>query len=536
MNRPLLPIQSIAHRLGLADRYLEPIGTYGAKLKLELLTDPDYPQRGKLVLVTATTPTKTGEGKTVVAIGLAQGLDRLGKRALVTSREPSLGPVFGVKGGGVGGGCAQVEPSQKINLHFHGDFHAITCAHNLLAAMLDAQVFHGNDLGLDCAQITWPRTLDMNDRPLRQVTIGLGGKRNGPLRETNFVITAASEIMALVGLADSREDLRHRLAALVVGYTQSGQPVRAADLGATGAMMVLLYEAILPNLVQTTEGTPALIHTGPFANLAHGTSSVLAQAMGLRLADYVINETGFGADLGAEKYVNLVMRSSGLKPAAAVLVTTVQGLQNQGQGVLEQGFSNLAQHIQILRRLGVPLVVAINRFQEDSEPDLARVASYCTAVGLPVSIVEAFAKGGAGAVDLAQKVVAVLEKEDGSVQPLYALEDSLEQKIQTVAQEVYGAAGIMVSERAQMKLQQFTELGFANLPICMAKTPYSISDDPKRLGAPSGWMLRVTDAVLAAGAGFIVVLAGDVLLMPGLPKVSRALSLDVDSMGQITGF
>ncbi|MGD0629463.1 MAG: formate--tetrahydrofolate ligase, partial [Terracidiphilus sp.] len=365
MNSSLLPIVEVARKLALLPNQYEAMGRYGAKLKLDLLTDPAFPVRGKLILVTATTPTVTGEGKTVVSIGLAQGLERLGRKSIVTSREPSLGPVFGLKGGAAGGGLSQVEPSQKINLHFHGDFHAITSAHNLLAAMIDSHLFHGNQLDLDPVQICWPRSLDMNDRALRRIAVGIDSRGDAANRETGFVITAASEIMAILGLCSSRADLRRRLDSIVVGINRSGCPVTAADIGATGAMMVLLNDAILPNLVQTTEGTPALVHTGPFANIAHGTSSVLSQQMALRLADYVVNEAGFASDLGAEKYFDLVMPSSGIRPAVAVLVTTVQSLRAQGEGSLQAGFPNLAHHIATLRSFGVPVVVAINRFPAD---------------------------------------------------------------------------------------------------------------------------------------------------------------------------
>jgi formate--tetrahydrofolate ligase len=379
MNTPLLPIEEIAKKLSLSPSHYESIGKYGAKLNLELLDDAAFPVRGKLILVTATTPTAHGEGKTVVAIGLAQALERIGRKSIVTSREPSLGPVFGLKGGAAGGGLSQVEPSQKINLHFHGDFHAITAAHNLLAALVDSHIFHGNELDLDPEQVTWPRALDVNDRALRRVTVAVSPKdkaaRDGADRETGFVITAASEIMAILGLASSRADLRRRLDSIVVGISRAGRPVTAADLGATGSMMALLNEALLPNLVQTTEGTPAFVHTGPFANIAHGTSSVLSQQMALRLADYVVNEAGFAADLGAEKYFDIVMRSSGIEPAVAVLVTTVQSLRGQGEGSLESGLPNLEHHVGTLRRYGVPVVVAINRFPSDTQGELEVIAT-----------------------------------------------------------------------------------------------------------------------------------------------------------------
>jgi formate--tetrahydrofolate ligase len=536
MTAPLLPIHEVAAKLGLQTDQYESIGTYGAKIKLGLLTNAAFPVRGKLILVTATTPTVSGEGKTVVSIGLAQGLERIGKKSILTSREPSLGPVFGLKGGAAGGGLSQVEPSQKINLHFHGDFHAITSAHNLLAAMIDAHLFHGNALDLDPAQVTWPRTLDMNDRALRHIAVGSGGKRDGAHRKTGFVITAASEIMAILGLASSLADLRHRIDAIVVGVNRSGQPVTAKDLGATGAMMALLSEAIMPNLVQTTEGTPATVHTGPFANIAHGTSSILSQQMALRLADYAVNEAGFASDLGAEKYFDMVMRASGIAPAAAVLVTTVQSLQGQGDGVLEAGFPNLAHHVQNLRAFGVPVVVAINRFPADTEHQLHEVAAECARLGVPCSYVEAFAKGGAGAADLARQVVEAIDAHPNpTIMPAYELEDSLEEKIAKVAKRVYGAAGVALSEMATAKLEQFAAWGFGKLPICIAKTQYSLSDNPKFSGAHEDWTLHVSDVALSAGAGFVVAIAGNMMLMPGLPKLPRALSIDVNDDGEIIG-
>jgi formate--tetrahydrofolate ligase len=536
MSQSLLPIQTIAGKLNLPDAHFEPIGRHGAKLNLGILSDPAFPRRGKLILVTATSPTASGEGKTVTSIGLTQGLEHIGKRAIITSREPSLGPVFGMKGGAAGGGKSQIEPSQKINLHFHGDFHAITSAHNLLAALIDAHIFHGNELDLDAAQITWPRAMDMNDRALRRITIDIGEKKGALTRNTGFVITAASEVMAILALANSLEDLRRRLDAIVIGVTRSGKPVRTADLGATGAMMALLGEALMPNLAQTTEGTPAMVHAGPFANIAHGTSSVVSHNMGLRLADYVVNEAGFAADLGAEKYFDIVMRSSGNAPACAVLVTTVQSLRNQGEGELDRGAPNLVRHIQNLKQFGVPIVVAINRFPTDTDADLQKLADYCQQNGAVSALSEAFTKGGAGAAQLAEKVVEVIAKNPSpNVKPSYPLEDSPEKKIETVATRIYGAAGVNFGDKAKAKLQQFKDWGYANVPICIAKTQYSFSDNPKLLGAPTGWTLNITDASLSAGAGFIVAIAGNMMLMPGLPKVSRAASVDVNEKGEILG-
>jgi formate--tetrahydrofolate ligase len=540
MNKDLLPIEAIVEKLNLPEKYVERLGPYGAKLKLNLLTDAALPVRGKLILVTATTPTVSGEGKTVTSIGLVQGLEKIGKKAIITSREPSLGPVFGMKGGAAGGGRSQVEPAEKINLHFHGDFHAVTSANNLLAALIDSHLFHGNALDLDPHSITWPRALDMNDRALRHIILssstGANAKRDGANRHASFVITAASEIMAILTLADSLEDLRTRLGRIVVGTNRAGKPVRAADLNAVGPMMALLSEAVLPNLVQTTEGTPALVHCGPFANIAHGTSSVLSQQMGLRLADYVISETGFASDLGFEKYMDIVMPSSGIKPAAAVLVTTVQSVRNQGAGDLEAGFANLKKHIAIVRGFNLPAIVAINRFPGDTDEDLQFLERYCEAQSAAFALSEAFTKGGAGATALAEKVVSVIAANPNPApQTTYAPGASALEKITAVAQKVYGAASVEFTPKAEEKLARFTEWGYGNLPVCIAKTQYSLTDDPKQMGAPTGWTLHVADVALSAGAGFLVVISGSMVLMPGLPKVSRALSIDVDPDGEITG-
>jgi formate--tetrahydrofolate ligase len=536
MKKDLLPIEAIVEKLNLPEKYVERLGPYGAKLKLDLLTDPSLPVRGKLILVTATTPTVSGEGKTVTSIGLVQGLEKIGKKAIITSREPSLGPVFGMKGGAAGGGRSQVEPAEKINLHFHGDFHAITSAHNLLAALIDSHLFHGNPLDLDSRAITWPRALDVNDRALRHIIVSSGGKRDGANRHTGFVITAASEIMAILTLADSREDLRKRLGRIVIGQTRAGKPVLAKELDATGPMMALLSEAILPNLVQTTEGTPALVHCGPFANIAHGTSSVLSQQMGLRLADYVVNETGFASDLGFEKYMDIVMPSSGIKPAACVLVTTVQSVRNQGAGDLEAGFANLKKHIAIVRGFNLPAIVGINRFPNDTDEELKFLEKYCEAQGAAFALSEAFTKGGEGATALAKKVVSVIADNPSPVlQTTYTPSVSPLEKITAVAQKVYGAATVELSPKVEEKLARFTQWGYADLPVCIAKTQYSLTDDPEQMGAPTGWTLHITDVVLSAGAGFLVVISGSMMLMPGLPKASRALTIDVDTSGEIIG-
>jgi formate--tetrahydrofolate ligase len=536
MDKMPLPIQAVARKLEIPERYFEQMGPYGAKIRLGLLADPAYTTRGKLILVTATTPTASGEGKTVTAIGLTQGLALLGKKVVITSREPSLGPVFGMKGGATGGGLSKIEPSAKINLHFHGDFHAISSAHNLLAALIDAHLFHGNELNLDPERITWPRTLDMNDRALRRVAVSLDSKKDGGGRKTGFVITAASEIMAIVALATDLKDLRRRLDSILIGVARDGKPVSARHLGATGGMMALLSEAILPNLAQTTDGTPAFVHAGPFGNIAHGTSSIVSQRMALRLADYVVNEAGFAADLGGEKYFDIVMRQSGITPSAAVLVTTVQSIRNQGEGDLERGLPNLGRHIDNLKSFGVPTIAAINRFPNDTEADLKLLEQYCAKHGTTTALSEAFTKGGPGAKELAERVVELMAKNPApAVRPVYSLDEPIIEKIQKVARQIYGAADVTFSDQAIAKLKQFSEWGHAKLPVCIAKTQYSFTDDPKILGAPKGWTLRVTDASLSAGAGFIVVIAGNMMLMPGLPKVSRAASVDVDEAGEIIG-
>ena len=524
----------MARKLEIPDQYLEQIGPHGAKVRLELLADSSLRRRGKLILVTATTPTVSGEGKTVTSIGLAQGLARIGKKAVVTSRQPSLGPVFGIKGGAAGGGLSQIEPSEKINLHFHGDFHAIASAQNLLAALIDAHLFHGNDLNLDPDRISWPRTMDMNDRALRRISIALDSKGDGAGRHSGFVITAASEIMAIVAVATDRKNLRVRLERVVIGTTRDGRPIRGRDLLGTGGMMALLAEAILPNLVQTTDGTPAFVHTGPFGNIAPGTSSILCQEMGLQLADYVVNEVGFGSDLGAEKYFDIIMQQSGITPAAAVLVTTVRSIRNQGEGRVDQGLPNLYKHIEILKGFGVPVIAALNRFPGDADADLKRLADFCLQNGIVSAISEAYTDGGSGAKELAERVVETIGANPlPKVQPVYSLDESLTEKIRRVAQKIYGAADVTVSDLARSKLDQFTQWGCARLPVCVAKTQYSLSDDPKLLGAPTGWTLHVKDVSLSAGAGFVVVITGNMMLMPGLPKVSRAASIDVDDTGRI---
>jgi formate--tetrahydrofolate ligase len=535
---PIRPITDVAAALGLPEDLLEPYGRDTAKIRLETLDRfPD--RRGKLILITAITPTTSGEGKTVNTIGLTQGLVRRGHKAVAALREPSLGPVFGQKGGATGGGKASLHPVDKINLHFNGDFHAIAAAHNLLAALLDAHLHFGNELRLDPREITWPRAMDMSDRALRRIVTGIGGREGGPARETGFVITAASEIMAILALASSRADLRRRLGEIVVGFNTEGRPVIASELKAVGPMMVLLNDALLPNLVQTSEGVPAIVHAGPFANIAHGTSSVLAQRIGLHLADYVVNETGFAADLGAEKFFDLVMPMCGHVPSAAVVIVTLKALRAQGgaaDGPVAAGFPNLDRHLANLKRWGVPPVVALNRFANDAEADLAAVIEHCRAQGVDAVLSEGYLKGGDGMTDLADRVVAAAASSDTSrVAPLYTADQSLESKIETVATRVYGASGVHYKPGAKARLQRFASLGYQRLPVCIAKTQYSFSDDPTRMGAPEDWTLTISDATLSAGAGFVVAIAGSMMLMPGLGKTPQAHRLDVDDEGRVVG-
>ena len=535
---PMQPIADIAQPLGLTDDLLEPYGRSIAKIRLETL-DRFPTRRGKLILVTAITPTTSGEGKTVNTIGLTQGLMKLGHRAVAALREPSLGPVFGMKGGATGGGRASLQPLDRINLHFTGDFHAITSAHNLLAALLDTHLHFGNDLRIDPQEILWPRCMDMNDRALRRIATGLGGRESGPARETGFVITAASEIMAILALSDSRADLRRRLGRIVVGFSYEGRPVTASDLNAVGPMMLLLNEALMPNLVQTTEGAPAIVHCGPFANIAHGTSSVMAQRMGLHLADYVVNETGFAADLGAEKFFDLVMPMCGHVPSAAAVIVTLKALRAQGgspDGPVDLGFPNLARHFDNLRRWGVPAVIALNRFPNDKDEDLDQVLKFCRTLGAEAALSEGYAKGGDGMTALAQKIVAAADGSDpANVKPIYAEGDSLVEKLTAIATKVYGAEKVSLKPAAKSRLEKLESLGYGKLPVCIAKTQYSFTDDPKMLGAPVGWTLTISDVSLSAGAGFVVAIAGSMMLMPGLGKVPQAQKLDVDDQGRAIG-
>jgi formate--tetrahydrofolate ligase len=546
MTPTMLPIKEIADMLGIADEHLNYYGKYTAKLSLDLLKGATAPRRGKLILVTAITPTTHGEGKTVVSIGLSQAIARAGRRSIVTLREPSLGPVFGVKGGATGGGRSRVLPSEQINLHFNGDLHAITSAHNLLAAAIDSHIHHGNEQRIDVDNVWWPRTIDMNDRALRHIVIGLGGKANGVPRESRFVITAASELMAILALASSRQDLRRRVEDIVIGLNLDGKVVRAGDIGAIGGMMVLLNEAIMPNLVQTSENTPAFVHAGPFANIAHGTSSVISQQIALQLADYVVNEAGFGADLGAEKYFDLVMPSSGIKPSCAVLIATARALAHQGSTgeraaagdleALRRGLPHLRKHVENLKKFNVPVVVAINRFPSDTNEELGIIRSFCAEHEIECAATDVFGQGGEGAMELSAKVMAAADAADTQqVRALYGRELALEQKIELIAREIYGADGVYFEAAARKKLVAFAGAGFGHLPVCIAKTQSSLSDNPALRNVPTGWTLTVSDAFLSAGAGYVVIVAGTMLLMPGLPRVSQASRMDVDDEGRIVG-
>ena len=532
------PIADVAARLGLTDDLLEPQGRAVTKIRLETLDR--YPKRrGKLILVTAMTPTTSGEGKTVNTIGLTQGLVKLGHTAIAALREPSLGPIFGLKGGATGGGKASLVPLDRINLHFTGDFHAVTAAHNLLAALLDTHLHFGNELRIDPNEVLWPRCMDMNDRALRRIVTGVGGRESGPARETGFIITAASEIMAILALADGREDLRQRLSRIVVAFSYDGTPVTAADLKAVGPMLVLLNDALLPNLVQTSEGAPAIVHCGPFANIAHGTSSVLAQRIGLHLADFVVNETGFAADLGAEKFFDLVMPMCGHVPSAAAVIVTLKALVAQAGGhgsPIELGFPNLARHLENLRHWGVPAVVALNRFPGDTDADLDHVLEYCASIGTPAALAEGYARGGEGMTVVAEKIVKAAQASDPEkVKPIYSARQTLQEKIEAIATKVYGAGRVSLKPAAKARLSRLESLGFGALPVCIAKTQYSFTDDTKQVGAPSGWTLTVSDVSLSAGAGFVVAIAGTMMLMPGLGKKPQAHGLDVDSEGRVVG-
>ncbi len=544
----LKPIREIAADLRIPEDDLEYYGKYKAKLGEDVWNTAAGRPAGKLILVTAINPTPAGEGKTTTTVGLGQAMARIGKSAVIALREPSMGPVMGVKGGAAGGGYAQVVPMEDINLHFTGDMHAITAANNLLSAAIDNHIHQGNSLGIDPRRVTWKRCLDMNDRALRQVVVGLGGKVNGFPREDGFMITVASEIMAILCLADGMEDLKARLGRIVIGYDYQNQPVTARQLQVSGAMALLLRDAVKPNLVQTLENTPCLMHGGPFANIAHGCNSIQATKLGLKLADYCITEAGFGSDLGAEKFFDIKCRCGGLKPSLVVLVATVRALKYNG-GIpkaelagenltaLEQGIVNLGAHIENMQKYGLPVVVAINRFGTDTDAELSYVEDYCKQQGVAFSLCEVFAKGGAGGTDLAEKVVETIERADGSrsFAPIYDTASPIKEKIAAIAEKIYGASGVTYTPRAEREIQQLTALGFDKIPVCMAKTQYSLSDDPKRLGRPAGFTITVREVRVSAGAGFVVALTGDVMTMPGLPKEPAANRMDIDPAGKITG-
>ncbi|MBO5056441.1 MAG: formate--tetrahydrofolate ligase [Lachnospiraceae bacterium] len=542
----LKPITEVAEQLQISEDELELYGKYKAKISDEFMDKIKDNEDGKLILVTAINPTPAGEGKTTTSVGLGQAFGKLGKKAVIALREPSLGPCFGVKGGAAGGGYAQVVPMEDLNLHFTGDFHAITSANNLLAAMLDNHIQQGNELGIDTRAVVWKRCLDMNDRSLRNIVVGLGAKTDGFVREDHFVITVASEIMAVLCLASDMKDLKERLGKMVVAYNYKGEPVTASDLKAVGAMAALLKDALKPNLIQTLEHTPAIVHGGPFANIAHGCNSVRATKTALKMADYVITEAGFGADLGAEKFFDIKCRMAGLKPDAVVLVATVRALKYNG-GVakadlgqenleaLKKGIVNLEKHIENLQKYEVPVVVTLNSFITDTENEINFVKQFCEERNCDFAISEVWEKGGEGGIALAKKVLSTLENKESHFKVLYGDELSLKEKIATVAREIYGACGVNYTSAAEKQLKKLEELSFGNLPVCMAKTQYSLSDDPSLLGRPSDFQINVREAYVSAGAGFVVVLTGTVMTMPGLPKQPAAFNIDVNDDGVITG-
>lgn len=542
----MLPITEVAGKLGIGEEDIELYGRYKAKLSMDLIKRVQDKPDGKLILVTAITPTPAGEGKSTTTVGLAQGLAKIGQKVIVALREPSLGPCMGIKGGAAGGGYSQVVPMEDINLHFTGDFHAITSAHMLLAAMLDNHIQQGNALNIDPRRIVWKRVVDMNDRELRNIVVGLGGKAHGVPRQDGFDITVASEVMAILCLATGLHDLKERLSKIIVAYDYSGNPITAGMLKAQGAMAALLKDAVKPNLVQTLENAPAIIHGGPFANIAHGCNSVMATKTALKLADYTITEAGFGADLGAEKFFDIKCRYAGLKPDAVVLVATVRALKMHG-GVpktelatpdveaVKRGIVNLEKHIENIKQYGLPLVVAINAFAQDTPEELEAIRSHCAAHGVNVALSEVFAKGGEGGIELAKEVVALATSGKADFKLLYGEELSLKEKIETIAKKIYGAVGVNYTKEANNALKDFEKMGYGHLPVCMAKTQYSFSDDPALLGRPEGFEITIKNCRIAAGAGFVVVLTGDIMTMPGLPKVPAAEKIDVSDDGVISG-
>ena len=540
------PISDIAEKLGISADELEFYGKYKAKLPLSLLKKYENKEDGKLILVTAINPTPAGEGKTTVTVGLGEAMNRIGKKAVIALREPSMGPVFGIKGGAAGGGYAQVIPMEDINLHFTGDMHAITAANNLLCAIIDNHIQQGNELRIDPRRILFKRCLDMNDRALRNVVIGLGGKVNGVPREDGFMITVASEIMAILCLSSGIKDLKNRLGSILTAYTYDGTPVYARDLNAVGSMAALLKDAIKPKLVQTLENTPALMHGGPFANIAHGCNSVTATRLALKLGDYCITEAGFGADLGAEKFLDIKCRCAGLKPSCVVIVATIRALKYNG-GVpkaelskentvaLKNGIVNLETHIENMRKYGLPVVVAINRFATDTEAEIETIEAFCKEKDVPVSLTEVFARGGEGGKELAEKVVKTIETKEAHFKPIYDEKLSIKEKLNVLAKEIYRAGDVVFTSNAEKAISEIEKLGKDKLPICVAKTQYSLSDDPQKLGSPKGFTLTVRDVRLSAGAGFIVALTGDIMTMPGLPKQPAAYKIDVDDDGNVSG-
>ena len=542
----MLPITEVAGKLGIGEEDIELYGRYKAKLSMDLIKRVQDKPDGKLILVTAITPTPAGEGKSTTTVGLAQGLAKIGQKVIVALREPSLGPCMGIKGGAAGGGYSQVVPMEDINLHFTGDFHAITSAHMLLSAMLDNHIQQGNALNIDPRRIVWKRVVDMNDRELRNIVVGLGGKAHGVPRQDGFDITVASEVMAILCLATGLHDLKERLSKIIVAYDYSGNPITAGMLKAQGAMAALLKDAVKPNLVQTLENVPAIIHGGPFANIAHGCNSVMATKTALKLADYTITEAGFGADLGAEKFFDIKCRYAGLKPDAVVLVATVRALKMHG-GVpktdlatpdveaVKRGIVNLEKHIENIKQYGLPLVVAINAFAQDTPEELEAIRSHCAAHGVNVALSEVFAKGGEGGIELAKEVVALATSGRADFKLLYGEELSLKEKIETIAKNIYGAVGVNYTKEANNALKDFEKMGYGHLPVCMAKTQYSFSDDPALLGRPEGFEITIKNCRIAAGAGFVVVLTGDIMTMPGLPKVPAAEKIDVSDDGVISG-
>ncbi len=545
-NAKMLPIVEVAEKLEIKPEELYMYGPYKAKLTNELFERVKSNKNGKLILVTAINPTPAGEGKTTITVGLGQALNKINKNAVIALREPSLGPVMGIKGGAAGGGYSQVVPMEDINLHFTGDMHAITSANNLLSAMIDNHIHQGNELNIDTRNVVWKRVLDMNDRALRQVVVSLGGKNNGFPREDGFMITVASEIMAILCLADDMVDLKNRLGNIIVAYNYDGEPVTAKQLKADGAMTLLLKDAIMPNLVQTLENTPCLMHGGPFANIAHGCNSVRATKLALKMADYVVTEAGFGADLGAEKFLDIKCRMAELKPDMAVVVATVRALKynggvakedlkNENVEALKKGIVNLEKHIENMKKFGLPVVVALNVFDTDSKEELEIVTECCKKLGVKCACSEVFAKGGEGGIELAEKVVETLDKESSNYAPIYSLDLSIEDKIRTLVKEIYGGRDIVVTPKAKKQIEVLTKLGFDKIPVCVAKTQYSLSDNPKLLGRPSEFDVTVSEVRVSAGAGFVVVQTGDIMTMPGLSKTPVAQNIDIKENGEIVG-